>query len=293
MNNNVMNFENETQSYVLEATRAYLLQINRIPLLTPEEEREIVLKVANGDALAREKLIESNLRLVVSIAKKYLTRTRIPLLDLIQEGTIGLSTAADKFDPSLEYRFSTYATWWIKQAISRAVIEQSRAIRLPVHVVEQLNKLGRVTAELYQELHREPMAQEIAERMELPLKKVKELQAIVKEPVSIDQSINDEDDATIGDLVADESENSNTALDDLFKEHVSKQVQEVLKTLDEREADVIIRRYGLSNDRPQTLEEIGISFGLTKERIRQIENSALRKLRHPVRTKMLKDCMED
>ena len=293
MNDNVMNFENETQSYVLEATRAYLLQINRIPLLTPEEEREIVLKVAQGDTKAREKLIESNLRLVVSIAKKYLTRTRIPLLDLIQEGTIGLSTAADKFDPSLEYRFSTYATWWIKQAISRAVIEQSRTIRLPVHIIEQLNKLGRVTSELYQELNREPSAQEIADRMELPLKKIKELQAIVKEPVSIDQSINDEDDATIGDLVADESENDNTALNDLFKEHVSKKVQEVLKTLDTREADVIVRRYGLSNNRPQTLEEIGASFGLTKERIRQIENSALRKLRHPVRTKMLKDCIEE
>lgn len=292
MNDNVMNFENETQSYVLEATRAYLLQINRIPLLTPEEEREIVLKVAQGDARAREKLIESNLRLVVSIAKKYLTRTRIPLLDLIQEGTVGLSTAADKFDPSLEYRFSTYATWWIKQAISRAVIEQSRTIRLPVHIIEQLNKLGRVTSDLYQELNREPSAQEIADRMELPLKKVKELQAIVKEPVSIDQSINDEDDATIGDLVADENENDNTALNDLFKEHVSKKVQEVLKTLDTREADVIVRRYGLSNNRPQTLEEIGASFGLTKERIRQIENSALRKLRHPVRTKMLKDCID-
>ena len=278
-------------SYMPDATRAYMHQISRIPLLTYEEEQALGARIAQGDESARKILIESNLRLVVSIAKKYLTRTKIPFLDLIQEGNIGLMRAVEKFDYTKGYKFSTYATWWIRQSISKAVVEQSRAIRVPVHVIEQLSKMGKVSHDLFQELLREPTPAEIAERMGVEVSKVKELQTIVKDPVSIDQSINDEDDATLGDLVADESVES--PIEDLHQEEVNTKITTVLSTLETREAEVISLRYGLGGTRPQTLDEIGKTYGLSKERIRQIEEKALRKLRNPLRAGILRECLEN
>lgn len=274
--------------YVPEATRAYLQQISRIPLLTYEQEQQLGERIARGDALAREKLIESNLRLVVSVAKKYLTRSKMPFLDIIQEGNIGLIRAVDKYDYTKGFKFSTYATYWIRQAISKAVVEQSRMIRVPIHMIEQLSRLGKVSRDLYQELHRDPTVSEIADRMGIKEDKVRELQTVIKDPISIDQTINDEDDATIRDLVAAEEE---APIEKIYQEEVARKVREVLDTLDEREAEVIIMRYGLLG-RAQTLEEIGAHFNLTKERIRQIENKALHKLRNPVRSNMLRECLE-
>lgn len=297
MNNNVMILENKNDIYdmpgnapVMEATRAYLKTISNTPLLTFEEEQALGARVKEGDMVARENLITANLRLVVSIAKKYLHRTNIPFLDLIQEGNIGLATAVDKWDYSLGYRFSTYATWWIKQAISKIVVEQSRTIRIPSHMISQLSLLGKTTGELYQELQREPTVAELAARMGVEEKKIRELQSIVKDPVSIDQTINEDEDATIGDLVPDESITS--PIDDIHKEEVSKKVNAVLATLEAREADVLRRRYGIGMQRAQTLEEIGAEYQLSKERIRQIEEKALKKLRNPLRTGSLKELLE-
>ena len=306
MNDNVMNLETEnyvieetigrdsdidTSGYLPDATRAYLKAISKNPLFTADEEQDLGARISAGDKKARESLITSNLRLVVSIAKRYLHRTKIPFLDLIQEGNIGLATAVDKWDYTRGLRFSTYATYWIKQAISKVVVEQSRAIRVPVHVIEQLSKLGKVTNELFQELHREATVSEIALRMEIDEKKVRELQAIVKDPISIDQTINDEEDATIGDLVADDSVIPVT--DEIHQQQVAQKVEDVLATLDAREADVLRRRYGIGNKRPQTLDEIGSFYGLSKERIRQIEEKALKKLRNPLRAGTLRGCLED
>lgn len=290
MNNKMIFTENETTNVVLDATKAYINSINRIPLLSYEEEQRLAEKVAQGDQQAREIMIESNLRLVVSIAKKYINKTKIPLLDLIQEGNIGLMRAVDKFDYTKGFKFSTYATYWIKQAISKMIAEHSRSIRVPMHIIEQLSKMGKVTNDLYQEFHREPTVQEIAERMEIEIDKVRELQTIVKEPVSIDQTLTDDDDATISDLIADDS--CTPFLDDIFKEEVSEKIETVLQTLETREADVIARRYGIGYKTPQTLEEIGKTYNLSKERIRQIEEKALRKLRNPMRTSMLRECLE-
>lgn len=301
--NNVMNLENEeleleeenenieeATGVIPDATRAYMYQIGRIPLITKEQEQELGKRIAAGDEKAEIELAEANLRLVVSVAKKYLTYAKMPLLDLIQEGNIGLMTAVRKWDYTKGYKFSTYATWWIRQSISKAAIESSHSIRIPTHIIEELNKMNTATKELFQELKREPTAAEIADRLSLTTEKVKKLQTIVKEPVSMETSINDEDDVTLGDLIADESEIS--PIEEIYREEVAKKIRAVLNTLDEREAEVITLRYGLEDNKPKTLEEIGIMFNLTKERIRQIEFKALKKLRNPVRANMLKNCLE-
>lgn len=290
MSNNIEFLEKEEVSMqVPEATKAYLYAISKNPLLTQEEEQLLGARILSGDQNARELLITSNLRLVVSIAKKYTLNTRIPLLDLIQEGNTGLIKAVDKWDYTLGYKFSTYATWWIKQSIAK-FIKESRAIRIPVHVIEQLSKLNRVTSELTQRLQREPSILEIANEMQLPIERVKELQDIIKEPISIDQSINEEDDATVGDLIADDS--MENPLDTFYQQEVTKKIYDVLNTLESREADIIRRRYGIGRKMPQTLEEIGKDYGLSKERIRQIEEKAMRKLRNPMRASMLRECLE-
>ena len=285
-----MEVEEANISAIPDATRAYMHQIGRIPLLSFEQEQELGQKIAAGDIEARNKLVESNLRLVVSIAKRYTGRSRMSFLDLVQEGTMGLIRAVDKFDYTMGYKFSTYATYWIRQAISKAVAEQSRTIRVPMHIIEALSKLNTVTRKLFQELEREPTAEEIAARMELTVEKVKELMTIVKEPTSLDTTLTDDDETTVGDLVADESvEDFNTSI---FQEEVTKTIQEVLLTLDPREQEVITMRYGLKGTKARTLEEIGNHFSLTKERIRQIEEKALRKLRNPIRSEKLRHCLE-
>lgn len=289
-----MNFEEievGTAAEMPEAIKSYIRAIGTIPLLSPEEEQRIGALMAEGDTSARQKLIESNLRLVVSIAKHYTIKTKIPLIDLIQEGNLGLMRAVDKWDYKRGYKFSTYATWWIKQAISKFILDNSRSIRVPAHIIEQLSKLNRVQKQLYQDLQREPSVAEIAKEMGMQEKQIKYLMTIVKEPVSIDQTINDEEDATMADLIADDTIVSPDV--DIYREEVSEKVQNVLSTLDAREAEVISMRYGLSDNKPKTLEEVGLHFGVSKERIRQIEEKALTKLRHPMRAGMLRECLED
>lgn len=280
--------EEVDSSYIPDATRAYMHQIGRIPLLTFEEEQALGKRIAEGDAHAREKLAEANLRLVVSIAKKYIGRTRLTFLDLIQEGNIGLMRAIDKFDYSKGFKFSTYATYWIRQAISKVVAE-NRMIRVPMHVIEALSKLGEVRRELFQKLQREATPEEIAAKMNFSVAKVKELLTVIKEPVSIETSLNDEDDSTIGDLIAAEDEDFNK---DIFQEQLSSRIEGVLNTLDAQEKEVIQLRFGLGGQKPKTLEQIGAMFCVTRERIRQIESKALRKLRNPARSNRLKDLME-
>ena len=296
MSDNVIILENENLNFdtsvcVPEATRAYIGSISKIPLLTQEQEQELGKRLAQGDKQAREELIQSNLRLVVSVAKKYNGKSaKIPFLDLIQEGNIGLMKAVDKWDYTLGYRFSTYATYWIKQSISKALLDQSRAIRIPIHIIEKLSRMAKVTNELTIELLREPSSKEIAERMNEPEEKIREWRAIVKDPVSIDQRINEDDEATLEDLVADEEDIS--PIEDIHQEEVTRKVADVLSTLDEREADIIARRFGLGNRKAQTLDDIGKDYGLSKERIRQIEEKAMRKLRNPMRAGMLRECLE-
>ena len=277
------------KSYLPTAAQAYMHQLANIPLLTQEEEQALGQRIKAGDRRAKDLLIESNLKLVVSIAKKYLSRTKMTFLDLVQEGNLGLIAAVDKWDYSLGYKFSTYAHWWIRQSISKAVAEQSRTIRVPMHIIDGLSKLNSATRQLYQTLNREPSPHEIAKAMGVEVKKVKELQSIIKEPSSLDATFSDDDETTVGDLVADESID---VMHDIYQEELTKSINKVLSTLDDKEREVIRLRFGMDTGKPKTLNEIGEIFDLSKERIRQIEEKALKKLRNPVRANMLKDCLE-
>ncbi len=272
-----------------DPVRMYLKEIGKIPLLSAEEEVELAKRMEQGDMEAKRKLIESNLRLVVSIAKKYIGRGML-FLDLIQEGNLGLIRAVEKFDYRKGYKFSTYATWWIRQAITRAIADQARTIRIPVHMVETINKLQRVSRQLVQELGREPTIEEIAEAMEMPPEKVEEIMKVAQDPVSLETPIGEEEDSHLGDFIEDKiiPSPSEAAAKQLLKE----QLEAVLNTLSKREREVLKLRFGLEDGRPSTLEEVGKRFGVTRERIRQIESKALRKLRHPTRSKKLKDFLD-
>jgi RNA polymerase primary sigma factor len=271
-----------------DPVRMYLKEIGRIPLLSFDEELELAKRVLENDEEAKQKLAESNLRLVVSIAKKYVGRGML-FLDLIQEGNMGLIKAVEKFDYKKGYKFSTYATWWIRQAITRAIADQARTIRIPVHMVETINKLIRVSRHLLQILGREPTPEEIAEEMEIPVEKVMEIQKIAQDPVSLETPIGEEDDSHLGDFIPDDESPApqDSAAYTLLKE----QLEEVMETLTPREAKVLKLRFGLEDGKARTLEEVGREFQVTRERIRQIEAKALRKLRHPSRSKRLKDYM--
>ena len=271
-----------------DPVRMYLREIGRIPLLTFDEELELAKKVLDGDEEAKQKLAESNLRLVVSIAKKYVGRGML-FLDLIQEGNMGLIKAVEKFDYKKGYKFSTYATWWIRQAITRAIADQARTIRIPVHMVETINKLIRTSRHLLQILGREPTPEEIAKEMEISVEKVMEIQKIAQDPVSLETPIGEEDDSHLGDFIPDDESPAphDSAAYTLLKE----QLEEVMGTLTPREAKVLKLRFGLEDGKARTLEEVGKEFQVTRERIRQIEAKALRKLRHPSRSKRLKDYM--
>ncbi len=273
-----------------DPVRMYLKEIGRISLLSPEEELELSERVANGDELAKNKLAESNLRLVVSIAKRYVGRGLL-FLDLIQEGNIGLMKAVDKFDSDKGYKFSTYATWWIRQAITRALADQARTIRVPVHMVETINKMSRIQRQLTLELNREPSEEELAKKMGISVDKVREVIKISQEPVSLETPIGEEDDSHLGDFIKDESSMSpeEYATNEILKE----EIKSVLMTLQVREQEVLELRFGLVDGTCHTLEEVGKKFNVTRERIRQIEAKALRKLRHPSRAKKLKDFLSD
>ncbi len=271
-----------------DPVRMYLREIGRIPLLTFEQELDLAKRILDGDEEARQKLAESNLRLVVSIAKKYVGRGML-FLDLIQEGNMGLIKAVEKFDYTKGFKFSTYATWWIRQAITRAIADQARTIRIPVHMVETINKLIRTSRHLLQQLGREPTPEEIAEEMEIPVEKVMEIQKIAQDPVSLETPIGEEEDSHLGDFIKDEDAPAphDSAAYTLLKE----QLEEVMNTLTPREAKVLKLRFGLEDGKARTLEEVGREFQVTRERIRQIEAKALRKLRHPSRSKKLRDYM--
>ncbi|MDQ0244481.1 RNA polymerase sigma factor RpoD [Priestia abyssalis] len=272
-----------------DPVRMYLKEIGRVDLLSAEEEIELAKRIENGDEEAKRRLAEANLRLVVSIAKRYVGRGML-FLDLIQEGNMGLIKAVEKFDYRKGYKFSTYATWWIRQAITRAIADQARTIRIPVHMVETINKLIRVQRQLLQDLGREPIPEEIAEDMDLTPDKVREILKIAQEPVSLETPIGEEDDSHLGDFIEDQDATSPSehAAYELLKE----QLEDVLDTLTDREENVLRLRFGLDDGRTRTLEEVGKVFGVTRERIRQIEAKALRKLRHPSRSKRLKDFLE-
>jgi RNA polymerase primary sigma factor len=272
-----------------DPVRMYLKEIGRVPLLSADEEIGLAQRIENGDEEAKRRLAEANLRLVVSIAKRYVGRGML-FLDLIQEGNMGLIKAVEKFDYKKGYKFSTYATWWIRQAITRAIADQARTIRIPVHMVETINKLIRVSRQLLQELGREPSPEEIAEKMDLTPEKVREILKIAQEPVSLETPIGEEDDSHLGDFIEDQDAlaPSDAAAYELLKE----QLEDVLDTLTDREENVLRLRFGLDDGRTRTLEEVGKVFGVTRERIRQIEAKALRKLRHPSRSKRLKDFLE-
>ena len=269
-----------------DPVRMYLKEIGTVPLLSAGEEIRLAKRKAEGDVNAKERLIEANLRLVVSIAKRYVGRG-MQFLDLIQEGNLGLIKAVEKYDYSKGFKFSTYATWWIRQAITRAIADQARTIRIPVHMVETINRLIRTSRQLLQELGREPTPEEIAEKMEMPVERVREIMKISQDPVSLETPIGEEEDSHLGDFIQDDeaSQPSEEASYTLLRE----QLEEVLSTLTPREEQVLRMRFGLIDGKPHTLEEVGKEFDVTRERIRQIESKALRKLRHPSRSKKLRD----
>ena len=273
-----------------DPVRMYLKEIGQIKLLSMDEELELAERINDGDEMAKNILAEANLRLVVSIAKRYVGRGML-FLDLIQEGNIGLMKAVDKFDVTKGYKFSTYATWWIRQAITRAIADQARTIRVPVHMVETINKLARIQRQLTLELNREPTEEELAKKMNIPVEKIRDIYKISQEPVSLETPIGEEDDSHLGDFIKDERNVSpeEFATNEMLKDEIS----DVLSTLTEREEKVIRLRFGLEDGKSRTLEEVGQMFGVTRERIRQIEAKALRKLRHPSRSRKLKDYMGD
>ena len=275
-----------------DPVKVYLKEIGRVPLLTPEEEIDLALKIQAGGPegeKAKKRLSEANLRLVVSIAKRYVGRG-MQFLDLIQEGNLGLIKAVEKFDHTKGFKFSTYATWWIRQAITRAIADQARTIRIPVHMVETINKVKKVSSQLLHEYGHDPSAEEIAERLEMPVDKVREIMRVAQEPVSLETPIGEEEDSHLGDFIPDDDAPvpAEAASQTLLKE----QLADVLKTLTPREEKVLRLRFGLEDGRPRTLEEVGKEFNVTRERIRQIEAKALRKLRHPSRSKKLKDYLD-
>ena len=272
-----------------DPVRMYFKEIGKVPLLTADEERDLAIRIEQGDEEAKKKLCESNLRLVVSIARRYLNRG-LSFLDLIQEGNLGLIKAVEKFDYTKGYKFSTYATWWIRQAITRSIADQARTIRIPVHMVETINKLIRSSRQLLQEYGREPTSEEIAKEMGISVEKVREIKKISQDPVSLETPIGEEEDSHLGDFIPDEDIPS--PVDAAAYSMLQKQLREVLDTLSEREKKVLILRFGLDDGRPRTLEEVGREFNVTRERIRQIEAKALRKLRHPSRSKKLRDYLE-
>ena len=275
---------------VNDPVRMYLKEIGVVPLLSNEEEKELAIAVENGDLEAKQRLAEANLRLVVSIAKRYVGRG-MQFLDLIQEGNMGLMKAVDKFDYSKGFKFSTYATWWIRQAITRAIADQARTIRIPVHMVETINKLVREQRNLLQELGQDPTPEQIAERMDMTPDKVREILKIAQEPVSLETPIGEEDDSHVGDFIEDEV--IENPVDYTTRVVLREQLDEVLDTLTDREENVLRLRFGLDDGKMRTLEDVGKVFNVTRERIRQIEAKALRKLRHPSRSKQLKDFIED
>lgn len=274
---------------ISDPVRMYLKEIGRTPLLKFADEISLAKNYEKGERWAKQKLIESNLRLVVSIAKKYIGRG-LSLLDLIQEGNQGLIRAVEKYDWRKGYKFSTYATWWIRQAITRAIADQARTIRIPVHMVETINRFLKISRKLMQELGREPSPEEVAAAMQIDVTKVREIMKVSQEPTSLATPVGDDEDSLLGDFIQDTTQPSpyDAASRELLKEHL----EEVLKTLSAREKRVLILRFGLEDGRPRTLEEVGVEFGVTRERIRQIEAKALRKLRHPSRSKKLKDYLD-
>ena len=273
-----------------DPVRMYLKEIGKVPLLSPDEEIELAKKIELGDEEAKKKLAESNLRLVVSIAKRYAGRG-MQLLDLIQEGNLGLIKAVEKFDYRKGYKFSTYATWWIRQAITRAIADQARTIRIPVHMVETINRLVRIQRQLVQKLGREVTPEELAKELDMPVDRVREIMKISQDPVSLETPIGEEEDSHLGDFIQDN--NVEVPADAATYTLLHEQLMDVLSTLTEREQKVLRLRFGLDDGRPRTLEEVGRQFNVTRERIRQIEAKALRKLRHPSRSKILKDYLDE
>lgn len=266
--------------------QVYMRQIKEIPLLTADEEKNLAISALKGDKKAKNKLVSSNLRLVVMAAKRYMNHTSLSFEDLIQEGNVGLIAAVEKFDPEKGFRFSTYAMYWIKQAISRAILNNSRSIRIPIHMLELKTKYGKAQKELFESLDREPTIGEIAKHMGLDVKKVIEIETLIKDPVSLNTALNDEDDGTLEDLVADPNQdNPDDRMDNEFR---AKAINSILDTLSNREKEIIVSRYGLNGKKPKTLDQLGADYKLSKERIRQIEQEALHKMRNPRRLELLK-----